>query len=206
LRTRSRSRLTSQISDGGFCVIRDFHCVPHCYDVKDPTDGNRHKIWARSGRSWTRMLPEARSNSSAGHGQGGRDARLLSRQLSALRMPGRSTTEGTPAVEDDTGHELDAEANSSAVQRIASLVIRGCTTPGRNRVWGEMRSPGAAHGDVLQYARLLTHSPKKPLFRRWIRWGAAVRGANTGRRAGSHHRRMHWSRIVCRRCDSFLEP
>jgi len=26
-----------------------------------------------------------------------------------LRMPGRSTTEGTPAVEDYTGHELDAE-------------------------------------------------------------------------------------------------
>jgi len=30
-------------------------------------------------------------------------------------MPGRSMAEGTPAVEDYTGHELDAEANSSAV-------------------------------------------------------------------------------------------
>jgi len=32
-----------------------------------------------------------------------------------LRMPGRSVTEGTPAAEDYTGHELDGEANSSAV-------------------------------------------------------------------------------------------
>jgi len=44
--------------------------------------------------------------------QSGRDVRLLCRPLSALRMPGRSVTEGTPAVEDDTGHALDGEANS----------------------------------------------------------------------------------------------
>jgi len=55
-------------------------------------------------------------------------------------MPGRSTTEGMPTVEDYTGHELDAEANSSAVHTgmhyagapqgyfLASLRARGTTS------------------------------------------------------------------------------
>jgi len=93
------------------------------YDVEVATDAGFTNVV----QAWTdvnaqaaadrQVTAEGLSRTTAYHWrrEGRGDAGLLCRPLSALRMPGRSVTTGTPAVEDYTGHELDEEANSSAV-------------------------------------------------------------------------------------------
>ena len=56
-------------------------------------------------------------------------------------MPGRSVTTGTPAVEDDTGHELDGEG-----EQLCGL--RGCTTRRGGRKPSEVTDARGV-GDLL---------------------------------------------------------